>query len=243
MNPTDILAAVQSHNWLVLVMLVALWARKLTSADSLFPVNIPPNWRPVILGVLAMVIAGDGALEAHRGVQAALLSALAAGGAGYVFDGLLTAIFGKASNAPTWAKALVFVVDDVAGKAAPATVAVPKDKGPQAGSVHVPALFMVAVVSLTLLLTGTFLTGCTPGAQAVVQDAGKLTLCVDGAVFASVEAGATTFEDIAAAIAQAGCGPIAMNEIEAIVALLQSKQPTGSPMASKLAAVHHKAAQ
>lgn len=114
MSITDLVSALGSHNYLALFILLALYARKLSGPDSKFPLDIPPAWAPTVTATFGLVY---GVLASHQGGQswgtAALTGFVTAGSTGFL-DGLLTAIFNH-GNAPGWARAIVFIVDDITG--------------------------------------------------------------------------------------------------------------------------------
>jgi hypothetical protein len=120
----DIIALLTSHNYLALALFAIVYARKLFSADSKFPITVSPQALPVITGFLAMGYGEVTDLLAHKALLASSLDALAIGGSVGVADALLTAIF-SSGNAPKWAKALVFIFDDLTGQTPPAPPAPP----------------------------------------------------------------------------------------------------------------------
>lgn len=114
MTINDILAALASHNYLGLFLLLTLYARKLTSADSKFPLSISPTWRPIVSAAAGLVYGVLASVQAGMSWgNAALGGAVAAGASGFL-DGVLMAIFSH-DNAPAWAKAIVFLFDDITG--------------------------------------------------------------------------------------------------------------------------------
>lgn len=115
----DILTLLTSHNYLALALFAIVYVRKLTSASSAFPVTIAPQWQHVLTGVLAMAYGAVTDVMAHATAMTTVIDALAIGGSVGVADALLTAIF-SSGNAPKWAKAIVFVFDDLSGKTPPA---------------------------------------------------------------------------------------------------------------------------
>lgn len=112
MNLNTFLAAFQTHNWLALVMLFAVYLRVLLSPTSKYMLDLAPNWRPLPVAVAGCVITVDAALQAHQAVQTAAIAGFVGLVASGFFDGLLAAMFGSAANAPGWAKWLVGVIDD-----------------------------------------------------------------------------------------------------------------------------------
>lgn len=110
----DILTLLTSHNYLALALFAIVYVRKLCSADSSFPVSIPPQWNAVLTGALAMSYGAVTDVIAHAAVMTTVVDALAIGGATGVADALLTAIFAS-GNAPKWARVIVFIFDDLTG--------------------------------------------------------------------------------------------------------------------------------
>jgi len=123
----DIITLLTSHNYLALALFLIVYARKLTSSDSKFPITVPAQWLPVVTGALAMAYGEVTDLVAHQTLLSATLDALAIGGSVGVADALLTAIF-SSGNAPKWAKALVFIFDDLTGQTPPAPPPTPAGK-------------------------------------------------------------------------------------------------------------------
>ena len=115
MTPQEIITLVTAHNYLALFLIVAVYCRKLTSADSKFPITLPVNWRPSVSAFFGLSYIVVGARAAGQTWLTAALMGVAAGVATGFFDGLLTAIFGDPAKAPSWAKAVVFLIDDLGG--------------------------------------------------------------------------------------------------------------------------------
>jgi hypothetical protein len=115
MDIDSIVAALGAHNWLLLVMLVAVYARTLFSSQSKFPWNLSPNWLPVFSGIAGFVVVVDTSLMGGKTVGPAILIGVVGFVSGGFADGLIVALFGDSTKAPTWAKALIFLVDDVFG--------------------------------------------------------------------------------------------------------------------------------
>ena len=116
MNPLDlnaIVAAFGAHNWLVLVMFAAVYARFIFSDKSKFPATWNPNLLPIFSGVAGAVITTDATLQAGSGWGTALIAGFVGLVAAGVFDGLVTVIFGDPAKAPSWARFIVMVVDDL----------------------------------------------------------------------------------------------------------------------------------
>jgi hypothetical protein len=114
----QLLALATSHGGLGIVAIVVVYARKVLSPASGFPVTVSPRWLPIVsaLGGLALG-AVDGLQTGQRWPSVLLGAAIGAGSTGFA-DSLLTAIFDH-DNAPKWARALVFVFDDITGHGAP----------------------------------------------------------------------------------------------------------------------------
>lgn len=113
LNVTDVLNAVAAHQWLALVLLVAVYLRKLLSDASAFPWTIPTNWRSVIVGAAGLVIAIASSLQTGASVQTAIIVGVTGGALTTFLDGLLVAIFGSPSAAPSWAKFILAIIEDV----------------------------------------------------------------------------------------------------------------------------------
>jgi hypothetical protein len=171
---TDLLGAISAHQWLPLLVLLALYVRKLLSSDSKFPITISPNMLPTVSGALSLIVTVVGAREAGKTWALAALSGFIAAVAMGFFDGLLAAIFGDPSKAPSWAKAIVYVVDDLGG-----------GKKGQGGFIAVGLLARVAgvtgVVTIVIVSAGAVFSeaACTkPQAVAVAQDLTPAGACV-----------------------------------------------------------------
>jgi hypothetical protein len=109
----SIIAAIAAHNWLALVLIVAVYLRTLFSSKSAFPLTLPPNWQPVFVAFAGGVISTVGTIEAGKPVASALLAGVVGLITSGFLDGLVAAIFGSPANAPAWAKAIVMILDDV----------------------------------------------------------------------------------------------------------------------------------
>jgi hypothetical protein len=190
MEPTalqQIIALASSHGWLPLIMLVTLYARKLLSPASGFPVTIPggPKMLPIVTAAGGLIYGFEQSVQAGQGVAVAALGAVLAAGSTGFLDSVLTAIFDH-DNAPAWARALVFVFDDLTkggggtpgsgsstlrspgGKAfgAPKTIVVTPPLTPPATTRRARVMFglpgfltVFAVALASFAFTG--LTGCT----------------------------------------------------------------------------------
>lgn len=110
----EIVSLFSGHSWLLLIALVTLYVRKILSPASGFPLNVKPRWLPVVTAGGAMVSGFITELQAGQPIGTALIGVAILGGAGGFGDALLTAIFDH-DNAPAWARAIVFVFDDITG--------------------------------------------------------------------------------------------------------------------------------
>lgn len=120
MSLTDLISLLQAHNWLGLIVLVVLIARKWTGPDSKFPVTIPPTWQPTVTAAGGLVYGLVSALQQGQSAGAAILSMAIAAGTGGFLDGILMAVFNH-DNAPVWARSIVFIFDDLTGGGTPPT--------------------------------------------------------------------------------------------------------------------------
>ena len=117
MDPTvlqQILDALKTGHYLPLIIILTLYVRKLASADSKFPISIPTTWLPSVSALGGLAYGFEVSIQNGASIGAALLGAIGVGASTGFFDGLMTAIFAH-GQAPAWAKAIVFLVDDVAG--------------------------------------------------------------------------------------------------------------------------------
>jgi hypothetical protein len=115
MTIADLIALLSAQNWLPLSLLLVVYARKLCSTESSFPLTIDAQWVTAFGGL----VYGFGSQLSH-GVFDALLAAVIAASVGGLGDGFLTAIFNH-DKAPKWARVLVGVFEDVAAPAEGAT--------------------------------------------------------------------------------------------------------------------------
>jgi hypothetical protein len=111
---TQIVQALDGKHYLALIILVTLYLRKLASPTSKFPLNIPTTWLSTVSAFGGLVYGFEVSLQDGASAGTAALSALAIAASTGFFDGLMTAIFAH-GQAPAWAKAIVGVIDDVAG--------------------------------------------------------------------------------------------------------------------------------
>lgn len=104
----------KSQHWLPLIAFLSLYARKLASPQSGFPISIAPQWLPSVSAAGGLVYGFVSALQQGAPIEQDIFDALTAAASTGFFDGILTAIFAHAS-APAWARTLVGVFDSVAG--------------------------------------------------------------------------------------------------------------------------------
>jgi hypothetical protein len=201
MDLNQILAAFQTHNWNLLVLLAAMYFRVLCSDKSKFPVTMNPNLLPLFSGLAGAVVATDSSLIAGKPWSAALLVGFAGLVGASFFDGLLTAMWGKSGSAPGWATTLVGIVDD-AGKATGATPAAKK------------ALIRFGSVSLLAMVC--MIVGCT-AAQVHADDAIAIDLTAAVCAAAADSPIGQPYTDVVCSIA----GPV-----EQGIGTLTSGQPT-----------------
>jgi hypothetical protein len=228
MNLSDIIAAIGAHNWLALVLIAAVYLRTIFSEKSSFPINVPPNWRPVFFGLAGGIVTTATAMEAGQAIGPALL----VGGVGLVasgvFDGILAACFGKPENAPGWAKAIVMIIDDIGGKpptggagnkfaagagAKPSSIppapklptgtTVASSKPPNAAARMLDRVNMWAVgIVCAAVLFAVASAGCAwwkANSQTVTTDAGQIGVCVIGDIVRGVTDPAVVVADCAGA--------------------------------------------
>lgn len=124
MSLQDLIGLLQVKNYLGAFVLITLLLRKYTSDTSKFPVTIPPNWRQVVTAFAGLAYGVLNQRLAGQNWGFAILSGLSVAGTSGFFDGLLNAVFDH-DTAPQWAKALVFVGNDVTTKKATDDVSAP----------------------------------------------------------------------------------------------------------------------
>lgn len=110
MNPTDIVGAFQGHHWLLLAMAITLYARKLFSEESQFPISLPKPWLPVISASGGLIYGFENTLASGLGWQTAAIGAVAMAAATGFADAMLVAVFSH-GNAPQWARWAVMIFD------------------------------------------------------------------------------------------------------------------------------------
>jgi hypothetical protein len=121
LNVTDVLNAIAAHQWLALVLLVAVYLRKLLSPGSAFPWTVPVNWRPAIVGAAGLVVAVVSSKQAGSSWESALVIGATGGALTTFLDGLVVALFGSPAAAPAWAKFILGIIEQVAPPAPPAS--------------------------------------------------------------------------------------------------------------------------
>jgi hypothetical protein len=121
LNVTDVLNAIAQHQWLALVLLVAVYLRKLLSPGSAFPWTVPVNWRPAIVGAAGLVVAVVSSKQAGSSWESSLVIGATGGALTTFLDGLVVALFGSPAAAPSWAKAILAIIEDVAPPPPPAS--------------------------------------------------------------------------------------------------------------------------
>lgn len=190
MNLTDLTTAFAAHNWLLLVMMVAVYARTLAGSQSKFPINLPPNWLPVFSGLAGAVVTSDSALMQGKSTGASVLLGVVGFVGGGFLDGMVSAVFGDATKAPTWAKAIVFLVDDVVGGSGGSgpnitTIAVPTNESASSkANTNSAAMTRGFVLSARMLVLSIVAVACangvpTPATQAVINASAQLAMCVE----------------------------------------------------------------
>jgi hypothetical protein len=161
MTLSDLLALIKSGHYLPLIAILTLYARKLASPASGFPVLIPQRWLGTVTAAGGLLYGFVFQLSTGSTVVMALLPALAAAGAGGFFDGLLTAIFNH-DNAPKWARALVFVFDDATtGGVPPVTKPADPPAPPPSAPITPPVATRIGMFAAVLLIVST--TDCAGG--------------------------------------------------------------------------------
>ncbi len=244
MDPTvlqQILDTLKGGHYLGLAIIATLYLRKLAGPDSKFPISIPTTWLPSVSAFGGLAYGFEASLQSGATAGAAALGALGVAASTGFFDGLVTVIFNH-GNAPAWAKALVFLVDDIAGTGgggtgalSPATkkptenitptdppnraIAPPKTLRRWGSRLLIEATACVTACCFALVLIAglTAITQCTP-AQAI------------GAVIPALDCGVAIVEDAVAGltipeiVAKEGarCGA---DESQVVAVLLESKDP------------------
>lgn len=179
MQLTDLITLLSGHNWLGLIALLTLLLRKWTTADSKFPITIPPTWQPTVTAAGGLAYGLVSALQQGEPWGTALLSMAIAAGTGGFLDGLLTAIFDH-DNAPVWARSLVFIFDDLTGGGPPPKGAAlarikrlsSRPPPPNAGRVGLSRLVTRTAMILMMMAgietaVAVLLEACTPAQQAL----------------------------------------------------------------------------
>lgn len=172
----DIVTFLTSHNYLALALFLIVYARKLASPDSSFPVTIPTQWLPVVTGGLAMAYAGVNDIVQQKHLLNAVLDSLEVGGSIGVADALLTAIFAS-GNAPKWARAIVFIFDDLTGGST-------QGKGGGQAPPKPPTAVATSMLATTVLVASLACASCIKNGQIVPppdpipQDLQQVAACV-----------------------------------------------------------------
>jgi len=110
-----IISAIQAHQWLALVLVFAVYLRKIFSPGSSFPLTLPVNWRPVFVAAASALIVTLSAMQAGASTQTAALDGLVGLVAGGFLDALCVAIFGSPSATPSLLRSLVMLIDELEG--------------------------------------------------------------------------------------------------------------------------------
>jgi hypothetical protein len=191
MTITDLIAFAQGQHWLALIALSTLVVRKWCSAASSFPVTIPQRWRGTVTAAGGLLYGLVSALQGGAPLGAAALGMALAAGAGGFLDGLLVAIFDH-DAAPNWARAIVFIFDDLTTSASPSAPAPvtppvvptpinpPVDPPPAASPLAATARMTTTFVGLAALVM--VLAGCgtikVRPSPAVPIDSAEAIACV-----------------------------------------------------------------
>jgi len=117
MDISQLLGALGAHRYLFAFVLLAAYTRRLTAADSQFPLSVPAAWRPVVTSAVGLVYGVLASVQAGASWRAATLGGVIAAASSGFADMLLVAIFANPQSAPAWARALAFVFDDFKGNA------------------------------------------------------------------------------------------------------------------------------
>jgi hypothetical protein len=196
MDLNAIAAAFATHNYLVLVLMLAVYLRTLFSDESKFPKTWNPNWRPLFVGVASAVVVEVTAHDAGQTWGMATLSAVAGLIGGGFLDGMAVAIFGTTEKAPSWARWLVMAVDGAFGRGGGLTVKKTEtqtqttevsvkpaaDAPPPAPKVSARLALVLGVLAIVAILgalvfhaSGPFAPSAHPAPVAVVlQDDGRI---------------------------------------------------------------------
>lgn len=183
-NLNDIIAAIAAHNWLAVLLFLAVCLRTIVSDKSKIPMNISANWRPVIIGVAGGIVTDVTAMQSGMKWAPALLSGLAGLVVSGTVDAFFAACFGKPENAPYFAKLLLGIIDEFEGKTPPGgsgtkaakPVSVPPLNSTPPTSLRFRALLLAACLILCIALGG-----CAwwkANSQTVTTDAGQIAACV-----------------------------------------------------------------
>lgn len=230
-NLNDVFAAIAAHNWLAVLLFLAVCLRTIVSDKSKIPLNISANWRPVIIGVAGGIITDVTAMQSGMKWGPALLSGLAGLVVSGTVDAFFAACFGKPENAPYLAKLLLGIIDEFDGKTPPGgsgTKAAKPVSVPPLNSLPPTSLRFRAPLLAACLAASLAFSGCawwSANSKTVVTDLGKLGSCIAASLFG----GATD----AGAIVKA-CDGSTFADVEQVIASLidyYQHPPTGSAAA------------
>jgi hypothetical protein len=115
LDVSTIIADFAAKNWYGAILVLALYLRTLFSDKSAFPVTLSPNARPIFVALAGALVSTVTTLQAGKSWGTSLLVGAIGLISGGFLDGLLAALFGGATSAPGWARALVALVDQVGG--------------------------------------------------------------------------------------------------------------------------------
>src|SRR5579871_2973701 len=100
MDIAQLLGALGAHRYLFAFVLLAAYTRRLTAADSQFPLSVPSAWRPVVTSFVGLVYGVLASVQAGASWTTAALGGVIAAATGGFADMLLVAIFANPQNAP-----------------------------------------------------------------------------------------------------------------------------------------------
>lgn len=252
----QILAALGSKHYLGLAIVLTLYLRKLASSDSKFPFTIRTTWLPSVSAFGGLVYGFESSLQGGASAGAAALGALAVAASTGFFDGLVTAIWAN-GNAPRWAQALVFLIDDidsvsgsasgggsVQGSGATPAAKAPADaiktdppKRPSASArrgliysrtMAIVGLMLMLLPGIVLLFAGRTPTAGCGAALAAVTPA----LDCGVAIIEDAVSGLSISEIVAKELARCGA-----DEAQVVAILLESKDPRLAGTKAMLAAL------
>ncbi len=214
---TQLLALIGAHNYLALAIVATLYVRTLCGPDSKFPITLPVKWQPSVTAACTLAYVFESAWQGGDTVAQAGLAALVSAASTGFLDGLCVAIWNGA-NAPSWARAIVFLVDDIAGGGGAAKPpSAPKGPSVLAGAAMLLVVGILAIVPAS--------TGCGLFAGS------KLPSDIDAdvqCVMSQVEGGQTSLTQIATA-----CGGLGLQTVVDIVELLLGSSNGKVPPANR----------